>query len=56
MGIEGAPGRDTLLAALVLDLRVSVGLGREGGLGKEGDSGAKPFTALAAAVAAASTI
>ena len=52
----GAPGSDTLLAASVLDLRASVGLGREGGLGKEGASGAKPFTALAAAPAAASNI
>ena len=51
---DGASGRDTLLAALLLDFRASVGLGREGGLGKEGASGVAPLTALAAAAAAAS--
>lgn len=57
VGNDGAPGSDTLLAASVLDLRASVGLGREGGLGTEGaESGVKPFTALAAAVAAASNM
>ena len=57
VGNDGASGSDTLLA-LVLGLRASVGLGRDGGLGKEGASvpGASPFTALAAAAAAASNM
>lgn len=54
LDIEGASGGETLLAASLLDRRASVGLGREGGAGREGASGAKPFTALAAAAAAAS--
>lgn len=46
---EGAAGGEALLAVSLLDLRASVGVGTEGGLGKEGASGAKAFTALKAA-------
>ena len=54
LDMDGASGRETLLAASLLDCRVSVGVGGEDAAGKEGASGAKPFTALAAAAAAAS--
>ena len=41
-----------MLAASLVDLRASVGLGREGGLGRDEASGTD-FTVLAAAAAAA---